>query len=444
MKKSKTGLSNERVAVIGAGMSGLSCGILLNKQNCDVKVFEASNRIGGLARSFKWHGIDCDLAPHRLFSKDKVILDELLELTPMEAQKRKSKIFIKNKVIRDPVNPFELILKFNPLITSKMVFGYLFKKKRPENTFENLALNAFGRGLYEFFFRPYTEKLLGAKPEELSIEWGRQKIRVSGLADVFKRNSKIFFRGFYYPIKGGYGSIVNSMHDQIKDNVLLNSRVTGFELEGNKITGVKYQEEGVEKVYKCDRVISTIPTTILGKMLGQEFQFRFQPVKLVYLLINKDRVTPNHWIYFGDRDVVINRMAEFKNFSDFDAPKDKTVLCAEVTTATENPVEDVLKAVYDYKLFKPEDLLDTMLLQEKFGYPVYMKDFEKVKDKVKTELGKIENLHLVGRNAEFRHIDVDEDYASARKLVNELANKEKKEEKIENLAVEENTSGLEV
>lgn len=408
--------------MIGAGMSGLSCGHLLEKHGIrNFMVFEAAPHIGGLARSFKWHGFDCDLAPHRLFSKDQVVLEELKALTPMVTAKRSSKIFIKGKVINDPVDPFELCLKFNPIITSRLVFGYLFKKKRPETTFENLALNAFGKGLYEFFFRPYTEKLLGATPEEISIEWGRQKIRVSGLSDVFRRNSKIFFRGFYYPERGGYGAIVDAMHAGIADRTLTSSPVVGVDMHDGRIKAVRYKQDGVEHTYECDRVISTIPTTILGKMLGIEFNLRYQPVKLVFILVDKDRVAPYHWIYFGDQDVVINRMAEFKNFSDIDAPKGKTVLCAEVTCPTEDPVKDVLKAIEMYGLVSPAEVKDTMLIVEKFGYPVYMKGFEEQKQRIQNMLREIPNLHLVGRNAEFRHIDVDEDYESARKLVKELA-----------------------
>ena len=102
-------MENEKVAIIGAGMSGLSCGMFLKKNGADFQVFESTERIGGLARSFKWHGINCDLAPHRLFTKNEEILNELLSLVPMKMQQRKSKMFIRGKMIRDPVNPFELL-----------------------------------------------------------------------------------------------------------------------------------------------------------------------------------------------------------------------------------------------------------------------------------------------------------------------------------------------
>ena len=47
------------------------------------------------------------------------------------------------------------------------------------------------------------------------------------------------------------------------------------------------------------------------------------------------------WVYFGDGDVVINRMAEFKNFSKGGAPENHTVVVAEVTLPSDNALEHV-------------------------------------------------------------------------------------------------------
>jgi len=55
---------DKRIAVLGAGFAGLSAAYHLKKQGFNkVTVVEASSAIGGLARSFDWHGITCDLAP---------------------------------------------------------------------------------------------------------------------------------------------------------------------------------------------------------------------------------------------------------------------------------------------------------------------------------------------------------------------------------------------
>ncbi len=59
-------------------------------------------------------------------------------------------------------------------------------------------------------------------------------------------------------------------------------------------------------------------------------------------------------------------------------------------------------------------------LRERFAYPVYDRDYEQALEESKQVFGRFENLHLVGRNAEFRHIEVDENFASALDLVRRL------------------------
>ena len=410
----------QRVAVLGAGVSGLSSAVLLQEKGYEVRVFEASDQVGGLARSFDWHGFDCDIAPHRLFTRDKEAKARLLELVPMNRHQRRSRIFIADRIVRDPVNPVELMLRLPPSISTRLVSGYLFKPKLPEDSFENLALNKFGRGLYEFFFKPYTRKMFGVPPSEISVDWGRQKLRVSGLRDVIRRNTKIYFREFHYPTEGGYGAICHALADRVADHTLLNAKVVGLDTQEGQIRGVRYVRDGREEHFECDRLVSTLPATILGKMLGHDFNLRFQSVVLVYLLINRPRVMPYHWIYFGDRDVVINRMSEFKNFADATAPKDCTVLNAEVTVPSDNPLEDVLDALERYDLVDRQEVLDTMLLHERFAYPVYDQAYEKAIEESKEVFGRFGNLHLVGRNAEFRHIEVDEAFASALAMVRSL------------------------
>ena len=410
----------ERVAILGAGISGLSSAALLKEKGYKVQLFEASDQIGGLARSFQWHGFHCDIAPHRLFTRDKEAKERLLELVPMNRHQRRSRIFIADRIVRDPVNPVELMWRLPPRVSSRLVWGYLFKPKLPEDSFENLALNKFGRGLYEFFFKPYTTKMFGVPPAEISVDWGRQKLRVSGLRDVIRRNTKIFFREFHYPKQGGYGAICQALGDKVANETYLNSKVIGLETGEGRVRAVRCERDGKEERFECDRLISTLPATVLGRMLGHQFALRFQSVVLIYLLVDKPRVMPYHWIYFGDSDVVINRMSEYKNFADANAPEDRTVLNAEVTIPSENPLEDTLDALQRYGLLDRKDILDTLLLHERFAYPVYDQAYETAIVESREVFGRFANLHLVGRNAEFRHIEVDEAFASALAMVRSL------------------------
>ncbi|MGB5295855.1 MAG: hypothetical protein WBP34_12960, partial [Thermoanaerobaculia bacterium] len=211
------------------------------------------------------------------------------------------------------------------------------------------------------------------------------------------------------------------LYDRVGDRVELEARVTDLDTMDGKVQAVHYEQNGARHTFACDRLVSTIPATVLGSMLGHDFSLRFQPVTLVYLLFDKPSVMPYHWIYFGDGDVVINRMAEFKNFARGGVPEDHTVVVAEVTSATDDPQGDVLEAFERYNLARREEVLDSLLIHESFGYPVYDRHYELAVEDARQVFGAFENLHLVGRNAEFRHIEVDEDLASAMNLARQLS-----------------------
>jgi protoporphyrinogen oxidase len=411
------GSSEERIAILGAGISGLSLGWLLSRIGKRVTIFESTNRIGGLARTFDWHGVPCDIAPHRLYTKDKGLIALIESLVPLREHRRNSRILMKDKVIQDPINPIELVMRFDPQTGARLVWGFVARPKLPEDSFEALALNRYGRGLYDFFFEPYTKKMFGVPPSQISVAWGREKLRSSGLLDAIRRSSKTFFSTFYYPAEGGYGRISDAMLERIQGEVKLESKVTGIERSESRVRAVDYEQNGSTHRFECDRVFSTLPATLLGRMFGEDIRLRFRGIQLVYLHVKRPRVMPYQWVYFGDGDVVINRMAEFRNFHDPEAESINTVLCAEVTAETDRPVDDVLDALERYQLVKREDIDDTLVLPEGFGYPVYDRGFEVAKDQAGEIFGRFENLHLVGRNAEFRHIEVDEDLESALAMV---------------------------
>jgi protoporphyrinogen oxidase len=252
------------------------------------------------------------------------------------------------------------------------------------------------------------------------VTWGREKLRSSGLLDTIKRGSKTFFRSFWYPQSGGYGAIGDAMRARIEGDVLLEAPVTGLRRSEDRILSVLYRRDGREHSLDCDRVFSTIPATRLASLFGERLDLRFRDIKLVYLNIAKPRVMPYQWVYFGDGDVVINRMAEFKHFHPDGPETPNSVLCAEVTMETQRPEDDVLAALRRYGLADAADVSDAMVLPERFGYPVYDRGFERARERAQRLFSRYGNLHCVGRNAEFRHIELDEDLTSAMDCVDRV------------------------
>lgn len=403
-----------QVAILGAGIAGLSSAWLLKKQGVDFILFEKQDYIGGLARSFQWNGFYCDFAAHRLFTTDEVVLQQLLNLVPMGRHVRRSKIYLRGHWMRDPLDVVELVTNLPLHQRIGILWHYLARPRGlADDNFEHYVLRRYGKSLHRLFFKPYTEKLFGIPGKDISVYWARQKVRLASPLDHYRENTKTKFQYFYYPIQHGYGAIANRLYEEVREQVLLETQVTGFATDGQRIRAVHYQKNGEQHSLPVEHVISTLPLPITGRMLGHTFQMNYRKVDAVYLLVERDYASDYHWIYFVDSDIAINRMVEFKNMSPVDTPEGRTVVCAEVTQDHPDPAAKVIADLDRIGLVKREEILDSMVVQEKFAYPVYDQYFDATMQIAQETLNSYNNLHLVGRAAEFRHREVDDNLVSA-------------------------------
>ncbi|MCX7681402.1 MAG: FAD-dependent oxidoreductase, partial [Anaerolineae bacterium] len=288
-----------RVGIIGAGPAGLFTAWLLRKSNVAVRVFEAQSYVGGIARSFCWHGFTCDLGAHRLFTNDEEILRCFLSIVPMGRHIRRSRLYLAGKWLRDPVDIIEILYHFFPATTARIVLSYLFRPRNiPEITFDDFVRKRYGSFLNRFFFRPYTEKLFGLSGDQIAAEWARQKVRIASPVDRLRENNRRRFSYFYYPIRGGFGAIADKIYQDIRDCVVLNSRVCKIQTDGRHIDALVYEHEGCIKSETFDVVVSTISLDTLSNFLGYNSSLSYRGVYFVYLLVNRPLVSDNHWLYF--------------------------------------------------------------------------------------------------------------------------------------------------
>lgn len=411
-----------KIGILGAGVAGLSSAYFLRKEFPDLEVHEASGQVGGLARSFRWHGFDCDLAPHRLYTTDEVLLREMLALVPMKRVRRRSRIYLRGKWIRDPVNAAEMVVRFFPRTSLHMVWHYLVRRRQHgEDSFEALVLARFGAGLNELFFKPYSEKLFGIPASEISADWGRRKIRVAGLRDMVRRRSKLYFRDFHYPRAGGYGAISERLYSEVKDCVRLDSRLVGVSPSDGGGYQCRFADAaGAERVENFDLLVNTLPLNLFASLFGLDLSLSFRPARITYLLVNRPRVTENHWFYFADRDFMINRVAEFKNFVDDNAPADKTVLCCEVTDLREFSVGRVVSELERAGVLQAGEVIDSKVIEIAHAYPVYDRGYEAQMLRAREFFAAHPRIHHVGRHAQFAHKDVDEIFDAAKRLAGRI------------------------
>jgi len=155
---------NTQVAILGAGIAGLSSGWLLQNTNLEFQIIEKQPYVGGLARSFTWHGINCDFGAHRLFSKNQEILQELIKLVPMGRHIRRSKIYLKEQYLQDPISILELLksVRFSERVS--IIQGFLLRPRISHvANFENYVLKNMGKACINYFFNPIQKNYLGSR-----------------------------------------------------------------------------------------------------------------------------------------------------------------------------------------------------------------------------------------------------------------------------------------
>lgn len=411
-----------KVGIIGAGMSGLSTAHFLNRKGVDVEIIEAAPMIGGFAHSFQWNGHTCDWAAHRLFTHDEHILQLIQSLVPLRTLDRVSQVRLGGKWLKDPVDAVQLCTRFFPRNTFSIPWTYLTRNRHlPETSFANYCLAHFGSRLEEFLFSPYTRKMFGIPMDQLSVEWARKKVRLSGPLDVLRQGSKTKFNYFYYPKNGGYGVICDALAEPVQDQIRLNARMTGLEIDDGRVVRVRYEQDGQVRYLEADHFVSTIPLTTLCSMTGFESPLTYRSVAAVYVHVAKPQTTPNHWIYYMDGDVVVNRLCEIKNLYPQAGPPETSVVCAEVTDCDRPDfLEQAVRDLAASGVFRMDQVLDTTVRRRDFSYPVYRCGYEKDVDLALEHLARFQNLRTVGRAAQFEHMEIDNCLESALQCVREL------------------------
>jgi protoporphyrinogen oxidase len=414
-----------KVGILGGGIAGLAVAWFLG-DSATYQVHEASDVVGGLARSFKWHGFDCDLGPHRFFTLDEGLLRDVQALVPLRRLTRKSRIRLRERWILDPVNIFDLLYKFMPVESARILWHYALRPQRHEDSFEALVINKYGNGLNELFFKPYSEKLFGIPSTEISASWGRRKVRVTGFRDLVQRDPRLYFQHFYYPAANGYGAIAERLYADVHDRVHLQSRVVAITPLASGGYECRFEGPARSMTDRFDVLVSTLPMPELGALLGVRIRLRFRPMTLVYLLVGVDSVSDYHWSYFADRDVIVNRVAEFKHFGR-DLPQGRTVLCCEVTDTDGFSVDRVVDELSRAELLTPGmPILDTKIIRLPRAYPIYDRSHDEEIGLAHKAFAHHPRIYRIGRQADFEHKDVDEILEQAKALVDAMRHDEQR------------------
>ena len=163
-------------------------------------------------------------------------------------------------------------------------------------------------------------------------------------------------------------------------------------------------------------------------------QLRCRALITINLIINKEPITPDHWLYIHEKSVRTIRIGNMNNFSAKLRPyQNHTALSLECFTFTDEPfwfksnlelLEQAKLEIDKIGLVKKDLIMDGMVLKIPDAYPIYEGDYKKHLNLVYSYLGQFKNLKLMGRNGMHQYNNMDTAMLSAMKAVSEIINED--------------------
>lgn len=435
----------KNIVVIGAGVAGLSLGYLLSRNGARAAVLEKEGSVGGLARSFHYGDYIFDIGPHRFHTEEPHILAFIKEVLAenIVTIPRSSGVWMFGKYHDWPLNR-STIFKLPIGVMLGVLSDLLVRKISEGDSFEDYISNMYGKTLYEQFFKPYTEKFLHYPPNTIHSDWAKtgidrsvidNRVKVNTLPEVIKRVilPKPVNTQFLYPLNGGIANFSQRLAENIERNngqILLNTTVDKIEQNGNKL----FQIECNGNKFYPDIVIWTAPIPILYSLLNLPSPDLHYLSSICYNVETNGHPKRGYqWCYYGQKEVVFNRISIPKMFSENNAPKGKTGINVEVTCMEGDPIwqepekltETVKEDMVKVKLIEKYEDIDAVHIERIPNvYPIYTMDYGAKLDAVMEQLRRYSNLVLLGRTGTFWYNNMDHSIAGAMRCAANILNGE--------------------
>jgi oxygen-dependent protoporphyrinogen oxidase len=432
------------IAIIGAGIAGLTAANYLREKKQPFILFEASEKIAGLAASFKdADGFSNDFGAHFVTNR----------LAKAVGVKSKCRI-VKHYGEAIWLNGKSYSYPFGLATIPRMLVSFI--KSKLKNLFSNpnattakeWFCNRYGNLFAEEVALPLIEAWSGAPAEELAPAVGsslpgsimktfylKAASIITGRAVACGYNREMPEKPSVWHVypEGGVSTLCKKLAEGLDDAIRLQSPVQEIITEDNKVVAVKVKGETIE----VSGVLSTAPANILAKMvkgtdaLNDFSQFRFRPMIFVNLRLDGVNLLPDTVLWFPEKDFLFFRLTEVTRSMPWLAPPGKSIITVDIGchkddefwNMDENKLTEL--CLEKLKIIIPDierRLLGSNVLRTPIAYPVFLNTYEKERQDFEQSTN-IDNLLSIGRNGEFAHRFMEDIYWRTRKKIKDFLEK---------------------
>lgn len=410
-----------KIAIIGAGISGISVAKMLADEGIHTTIFEQQEKKGGMLKCRKVHGnLFHQTGGHVFNTKNEKVatwfwshFDQAKEFT--KALRNSSILFAHNCVSYPIENHiYQLDIAQQKAIIQDLLQMAREEKVAPQN-FEEFLRSQFGETLYQLYFRPYNQKIWRKDLRSIPLDWLEGKLPMPTLEEILLNNfnhikeQQFVHSSFYYPVQNGSQFIIDRISQKL--DIRCNQPITSLQ-KSNK--GWFVNGEEFHYVIFTGNV-KQMPTLLADSEKAEQIAALTEPLEAhgttaVFCEIEKN---PYSWIYLPEDAYSSHRIICTGNFS------------------PHNNAEEVLTATVEFTDYiSKEDILDHLQRMplapryldhhyEAYTYPVQNGHTRQTIDSLKQQL-EPEGIYLLGRFAEWEYYNMDVAMAAAMKVKEQI------------------------
>lgn len=299
-------IKKNMIAVVGAGISGLSVAYELQNACEDVVLLDASERVGGLIRTSHSQGYTMECGPASVFAdeaiekylKDVGLQDQFVYPDPKAGDKF---IFKNGEYRKAPAGPKDVFLGDFLSVKSKLaILAELLKGRQsiPNESIGAFISRRFGKEIADYLLAPLVGGIYAGDPYQLLTEKTFPFLmhfekEYGSIIKGFLKGSKPARKSIY--LKGGLECLTQALKKKIR-KIHLGTFVRSVEpvLGGYSLSILK---DGEPSELFCSALVLAVPAYVASDLLGPHFpayadafcRVNYASVAKVFLGFDKER-----------------------------------------------------------------------------------------------------------------------------------------------------------